>query len=457
MNLTTMKKIFSLGSVIFGALLISACSKEPASVQKDSIFVVSAGCEDTKTVLDGKRVVWQESDLVAALCYGDDASRYSVSCSISPSNIDGPNADFEVTTLSGFQPRLLMSPSLDGYAINAAGDSLLVPVPDTFEAVKDNAPSGSIFSVGAIGSDSKTVMKNLMSFMKFEIESSDIAKIRLIATGGEGLSGDVRFSLETFGAGKGGDNLVNVIPPSGSECFAPGTYYVPVPSRTYSEGITVKFFRKDGCAAKKGYAQEYEVKRNRFIDMGRESDWDLEFLSSTLVLPVVFRTDASTSVFPFSDDPAALTAVACPAVANVAGKGVVGPYYLVGYPNIPFYFCIQNTSGSKSYFISQATYGMRLGGTPGDYITIPGIENYRLTTVYFEEGSSSSYYCITSDEAYSQARFLTATSVTINKNTNKTFKFDATQTAVGETYRFCTAKTNASAMVKLQMTYEIVD
>lgn len=454
-----MKTKYSLGSALIALLIfISGCAKQQPAVNAGNSFRISAGLDDyTRTSLDGRNVVWKESDRVACLCFEGDASRFSLSLDNAPVSFEGSRASFEISTLSGMKPRILLSPSYDGYKINAAADSVCVPIPDTFAAMKGDAPEDSIFSLGEISGDGTVNLKNLVSFLRFTIETDEISKIRIKANGGEGLSGNVWFSLSTLQAGKGGSNTVDVIPIGGGATFEPGDYYVPVPARKYSSGLTVSFFNEKGEAAKKGYSSEYEVKRNKFISMGRQSDWDLVFQASTKVISIVFRTGTDTSVFPFSDKPEATSAIACPAVASVAGKGLQGPFYLVGCPGVPFYFNVQNTSGSKSYFISQSKYGMRLGGTPGDYISIPGIQGYRLTKFYFEQGNKTSWHCITSDEEFSKAAFLTASDIQFNKDTNKTYTFSADQTAPGTAYRFCTSRTNESAMGKIELTYESVE
>lgn len=456
-----MKTIFSLGSAICLTLpiLFGSCTKEQATAEAvpTKVRVVAGFDEYTRTTLSGRDVVWQEGDKVACICYGDDASRYSLSLDNAPVSFDGSRASFEISTLSGMQPKILVSPSHEGCRINESADSVCLNIPATFETGPGNVPSNSIFSIGEIAGDGNVQLRNAVSFLRFTLEDDIVSKIRVKANGGEGLSGSIWFKLSSLQAGKGGTNIIDIIPTEGNNTFSPGEYYVPIPSRIYSKGLTVSFFNAAGEAAKKGYDSEYEVKRNKFVSMGRQSEWGLEFQASVKVLPIVFRTGPEESVFPFSDKPEAISAIECPKVANVAGKGVQGPFYLVGYPNIPFYFNVQNTSGFKSYFISQGKYGMRLGGTPGDYISIPAIPGYRLTKFDFVEGNKTSWYCITDDVEFSKATFLTASDIQINKDTQKTYTFTADQTKPGTAYRFCVSRTNESAMEKIVLTYESIE
>lgn len=450
---TTMKKLYSLGSIAALILALQACSKEADCGPATESFIINASCDGVRTTLSGNDVLWQDGDMVSAISCGE-SGKFSVAHNIEPKSFSGRNAVFEVTTLSGLQPRILVYPSVEGYALSEDG-LLCAPVSDTFTASKDNAPDGGIYSAGVI-SDGKVTMKNLFSYLKFEIESSDISKIRLTANGGEALSGKIWFNLQTLSAVSGENNFVNVVPSGNSASFEPGTYYIPVPSCTLTEGITVKFFKTDGSAAKKKYESSYSVIRNSFIRMGKESDWALVFEPSSFVMNIDFLKDGA-AFFPFSDNAAAVSAIACPAVSQMAGKGRKGPFYLLGYPGYEFHFNIQNTSGAKSYFVAQAQYVMRYGGTPGDYMTLPAVPGYRMTKLYFEEGSASSFYTITTDPASGNAEYLTAAEVTINKNTTKTFTFDATQTSAGTSYRLCTTRTNPTSIKKIELTYEVVD
>jgi hypothetical protein len=294
-----------------------------------------------------------------------------------------------------------------------------------------------------------------MALLKFEIISEDISRIEVKAPGGEPLSGDVVIDIESLTATGGGVNYVSVIPAAEAETFAPGTYYIPVPAGEYSQGLSVRFENTTGNAAKKASSSAYTAHRNRIVNMGQESEWGLVFKPGTITKDIVFITD-SGSVFPFSNTSDALQAVAAPAVSAVAGKGEIGPYYLVGWPDMPFYFQVHNTSGEKNYFTSQGSYGLRFGGTIGDYMTFPAIDGFRLTSIYVEEGSASSYYAITTvpEDNESDPIYLTTECVTINKNTSRTFNFDASKTEVGKPYRLVTGKINPTSIKKISLTYK---
>ena len=89
-------------------------------------------------------------------------------------------------------------------------------------------------------------------------------------------------------------------------------------------------------------------------------------------------------------------------------------------------------------------------------MTLPALAGYRLTSNYIEEGRSSSYYAVTTvpEDDDSEPEYLTTQSVTISKNTSKTFEFDATKTEVGKPYRLVTGMHNPTAIKKMTLTYK---
>ena len=448
-----MKKIISLGSILCAAIVLTCCtSKENNEDLSWSTYTISADHLAVKTALDGRDIVWQDGDQVSCFCFERVENKYSLSWGISPKSIDGSRAVFEITNKSGFTPEILIYPSSSAYKIPAEGN-ISLDVPSEMNVDKDNAPAPGLVSLGKI-SNGQVSMRNVMALLKFTITSEDICRIDVIAPGGEPLSGDVVIDIETLQAVGGGVNRISGVPTEGSGSFASGTYYIPVPANEYTKGLMVKFERTDGYAAEKAHTESYTISRNRVVNMGEETNWDLEFTPSVFTKEITFITE-SGAVFPFSDKPEATTAISAPTVSTVAGKGEFGPYYLLGWPDVPFYFNVQNVDSTKDYFTSQGTYGLRMGGSKGDYMTIPGVEGYRLTSVYIEEGSASSYYGIaTHPEDGSAPQYLTAETVTISKNTSRRFDFNETQTIAGKSYRLCTGKESPTSVKKMSITYK---
>ena len=458
MKLTTMKKIFSLGSILFAAIFMTCCTG--VDDREDllwSTYTVSADNLAVRTALSGHDVLWQEGDQVSCFCHEKNENKYSLSYGISPKSIDGTRAEFEITNKSGFTPEILIYPSSNAYRITTEG-TISLDIPSEMSVTKDNAPAQGMVSLGKIA-NGQVNMRNVMALLKFNIKSKDICRIEVKTLGGEPLSGDVEIDIESLQAVGGGLNSVSIVPvvDSVTLSFAPGIYYIPIPANEYTGGLRVRFERTNGDAADKSYTDTYTVNRNRIIDMGEEDDWELEFQPSSITKDITF-IGAEGTVFPFSDKPDATTAVTAPDtkyVNSVAGKGEFGPFYLLGWPEVPFYFNIQNVDGTKDYFASQGTYGLRMGGSKGDYMTIPGVEGYRLATVYIEEGSASSNYGIsTHPEDGSAPIYLTGENISISKNTSRTFSFDETKTEGGKAYRLCTGKETPTSIKKISITYK---
>ena len=449
-----MKKIISLGSILCSAMLMISCSqKENTGNTVWTTYRISAACTDVKTALSGREVIWQEGDKVSCLCHYQELDSYSLISDISPKSINGSSAEFEIVSAGEFIPQLLIYPSSAAYR-KSSDQEITLDIPSEVEAQIGNAPAQRMVSLGIIN-DGQVVMRNVMALLKFEIISEDISRIEVKAPGGEPLSGDVVIDIESLTATGGGVNYVSVIPAAEAETFAPGTYYIPVPAGEYSQGLSVRFENTIGNAAKKASSSAYTAHRNRIVNMGQESEWGLVFKPGSITKDIVFITE-NGAVFPFSDQADAVSAVTPPTTGSVAGKGEFGPFYLLGWPDMPFYFRLHNTSGEKNYFTSQGTYGLRMGGTIGDYMTLPAIDGFRLTSVTIEEGSASSYYAITDapeDDSIAPT-YLTSATITINKNTSRTFSFDDTKTSVSKPYRIVTGKTNPTSIKKITITYK---
>ena len=70
MKCTMMKKIFSLGSILLAATLITCCTgKDYHEEQSWHTHTVSADHLGVKTALSGHEVIWQEEDQVSCFCF----------------------------------------------------------------------------------------------------------------------------------------------------------------------------------------------------------------------------------------------------------------------------------------------------------------------------------------------------------------------------------------------------
>ena len=457
MNLMTMKTKFSPGKALLCLCFIASavsCEKAGGIPGTYRVEAVSPSGDAVRSALEGRDVVWTAKDVVACICHGDDPARFSVTKGIAPVSFSGRTATFEINATSGLQPRIIVNPSADGYGLDAAGN-IRIPIPQVYESSVGTVSSKALISAGKI-EDGTAFMKNVLSFLKFELEDDHTSKIRISAPGGEPLCGAVLFDSETLEAVGGGRDWMEVIPADGGAVFPRGIHYIPVPAGRYSSGLSVTVYRSDGSAATKSRTLPYALPRNKFIDMGKVSSWGLVFSSSEIRFEVVFF-DGASALFPFSAAKDAAVADAIPAVAAVAGHGRVGPYYLVGAEQYPFYFNIQDTSGSKSYFNCQVNYGLRIGGTAGDYMAFPAVPGFRLASVHIEEGSKSARYTVTTDPSEGAPEYITEANVLISKNTTMTFTFTSDETQPGKSYRLATPTTAETSIKKLELTYEIVE
>lgn len=455
----TRMKIYSLGRFICLSALcvaLSSCAGEeimPENAGFVTTIVEAVSPEGCKTVLVGKDVLWTESDTLTCFCYTESPSSWSIQGDVVPTSIDGRYARFEITTPSGLRPRILVNPESDEYTMRSDG-SVVIPLETLYHLKNGQVPQESMISVGEIV-NGKVEMRNVLTYMKFTIESDFITKIRVKSNDGTPISGNLYFNPQTLQTEVEGDDNFYVYP-DGADVFTPGIYYVPVPAVHCPNGLNVKFYKADGNAARKSLDSEYTIARNRFIDMGKESDWQLSFMPATKTVSLVFYYPEGC-VFPFSDKPDAASPMSTPPTwQQLAGNGRKGPYYPVGYPGVEVYFYLAPLDGkTKSYFISQGGYGMRYGVWTGDYMTIPAIKDYRLTTMSLEYGTKTAFYAVTSDPETGAPETFTEFS---GKDKVVTKTFSSSQTKPGVSCRLSVTKDDYPTSIRnVTYTYEIVD
>lgn len=456
MNLMTMKKRNSPGRdicLLALAVLALSCTKEMTQelTAPDATFVIEAtSSEDFRTVLEGKDVLWTDSDTLSLFSYSESPSNCSIQGGIVPESFSGKSAKFKITTQSGMRPKILVNPQNESYELRGDG-SVKIPLPSTWHLQPGKAPGESMISAGEIAGD-KVVMRNLLSYMKLTIESDYLTRIRIKTNDSTAISGAAYFNPATLKTEVEGDDGFYVYP-ADTSVFLPGVYYIPVPSVKCAKGLNLKFYKGNGDAAGKSMDSSYEIVRGKFIDMGKESDLDLKYQPSSRTISIVFYYPEGC-VFPFSDKPdAAAPMSVAPTWQQIIGKGAVGPYYPVGYPGVEVYFFLAPLgSKTKSYFISQGTYGMRYGVWAGDYMTIPALPGYRLAALSLEYGTKTSFYAVTTDPASGTPETLVTFSGN-NKVVN--FTFTSTQTSPGTSYRLSITKDDYQTAIKnVTYTYE---
>lgn len=439
-----MKKIL-FGSA-FALALLSSCSKADVPASDVRTVRITATADAAKTTLSGKDILWEETDRLCCIASYPSDGKYLTYGGIAPVNINGASAEFEVSCGGGYTPSYLVYPDRD---ISVAGGKVSIPVPSSYVAVKDGIPAGSNISLGKI-EQGTTVMRNLMSLLKFEIENEGVSTVSIRANGSGILGGgDFVFDLSSLAAtapDEGSGSIILTVPDD-EPFFPTGTYFVPVPACDLAGGFSIKVGRTDGMSGSRSYDAPVSFARNKVINLGKESDWAIEYKPSTLTLEMkVIEGGAQVNGgWPFEGT--------SPKIGDVCGKGLKGPFKLLG-TDYDFYFYVANNINSDSWRTTTGG-GFRFGGTVGDYMLMPAIDGFALSSVSLTTLKACGYSITDNPSSGSASAVSGGAGVTVGAGKSNTWTLSGTKP--GTAYRLTLTGSGASGISVMTMTYEIVE
>ena len=441
-----MKKICCIGSLLAMFFLAASCSKTPPAVGEGMLTkVLYANAAGVKTTLDGNSLLWEEDDELCCIATYEAAERWALYSGITPLEINGTSAKFEVAFGSAYAPAYLVYPASEKIAYDYVQGSISIPLPSSYTTVKDGLPVKSNVSVGAIDGD-QVLMRNVMSLVKFEITAETIARIDITSVGSEALSGSLSYDpvsatvVSTSGSGK-----LTLLPPDEEPVFLPGVYYFPLPPISFSKGLKFSFTDEEGLVAVKTYGEKLDLVRNHILNIGKESDWGLVFRSTTRTLTGLVHdgTALVNSGWPFLGTR--------PKIGTVCGQGLVGPFYLSENEDAPFYFFVAANVNSDSWRSTNGA-GFRFGGTAHDYMLMPPVEGYRLVSLQIFNGGKDVQYAVTDNPQQGAPVPLSGgAAFTVKANKDHLFQLDGTEPGVA--YRLDLPAGTCSAMYKFVLVY----
>lgn len=280
--MTTMNSNGKLSIFAAGLSVIVSCSQmtQPVPVvsgQRQEV-VINAGWPASKTLLDGKQVLWSDGDSVAvvALCDMYGSLRVDYDYGVYAENINGSSADFTAVLMGDHTPAYMVYPGNESLTYDAASGTITTQTYGSYVAVQNTFPQGSNLSAGRV-IDGQTAMQNLMSVFRFEITGTDIVAASIESRAGESLYGMVTIDAGTLAiASVDGYPSISLVPAEGQTHIAPGIYCIPVPAGTYSEGLAIDLVDDQGFHARKSKIDAFELPAGKLIDLGRQSDWGVE-------------------------------------------------------------------------------------------------------------------------------------------------------------------------------------
>lgn len=232
-----MKKIVFV--VAFAAFAFAGCQKEVSfetSQTNDIVLTaISDNYPESKTVLDGVHVLWNNGDCIAVY-NGNQVAEFSTDAADKSATADFTTTYAEFAAAENY---LAVYPNSDGLAFEDGKVTVTVPASQT-------ATSGSFDPKAnvavASGAANALQFKNVCSYLKFTVPANmtDLTKVVLSAKGGEALAGSVKAVCDdaSFEVVSGVSSVVL----EGS--FEAGkSYYIAVLPGTLSQGFTLTMTR----------------------------------------------------------------------------------------------------------------------------------------------------------------------------------------------------------------------
>ena len=224
--------------------------------QADAGFLVpmSFSVTDTKSYLDGKKVIFEEGESLAV--YDGFEVREFTMVSLEDLTFKG-----EISSNSTYQ--WAVYPYMEE-GISGTDASISVPLPASQKLSGKNTAKGTLISAGKIN-NGFVLLKNLTSVVSVEITKLDIASILVE---GPALAGAATFDADgkLLSVAEGAGASTSLVPASG--VFAAGTYNVPVLPGLSAADLKVSVVRKDGYKGTK-LVEDIQMERNIIYSAGQ--------------------------------------------------------------------------------------------------------------------------------------------------------------------------------------------
>lgn len=248
------RKIYIL---LLSLLAAASCVKEtgapiPQTGLAKLSFSIGADTLLSRTSLSGTTVVWSSADQLSV--FDSRANRrFLVSASSSATTISG-----EALAESSYA---FLYP-YDSTATYSTG-TVSTFLPDVQRPLKGGFDAAAALSC-AVSGESEVAMKNVCGLLRFSINSSDIASLRISSLGGEKFSGQISLAITSGGTPSvisAGNSNITVRPSSG-ESFEKGTYCISLAPVTMSAGVEVRIVKTDGTLFCHRNATPLVIERN---------------------------------------------------------------------------------------------------------------------------------------------------------------------------------------------------
>ena len=243
-----MKKILNISIILAALALTSSCNRDEGRLEpeQDRAVTITAAPAQTKTVLDGGAVKWEDGDQISLVFTHDTEAPVVRNFSTSIEGENAAGADFAGTLPvevyregSGYHETVRAVYPHD--AVSSEGVmSFTLPIEQNARTNGAFAPglnlASAVVSLADIQDDgnASATFRNALSILRFAVDGDDVTSVTL--TGTAPLAGkapfvysesDGRLVVDTDAEWSVGDKQMSVTlrPADGSECFAAATEY----------------------------------------------------------------------------------------------------------------------------------------------------------------------------------------------------------------------------------------
>lgn len=270
-----MKRIITSTLLLSALALFSACQKseQQAPAKGESIVFTASFAPETKTVINGKKSLWNQDEIRIFNGNHTEAQEYvttAVKTATADFTIKNPEATFTGTSFIAVCPNSLATNAWwNGSADKTINKLWLKPEQTATAGTYD--PEGHV----AVAYTENTTLefKNACALLKFTIKSDIIKEVCVYSTGAV-LSGNFNFNTEGQGSitttAVGEDTYVsnNYVKIKGD--FVNGqTYYMSCIPGTLANGFTLEVVNDKAAKGKDNvYTKPIELKRNSIYNLG---------------------------------------------------------------------------------------------------------------------------------------------------------------------------------------------
>lgn len=428
---------------LFGAVLLAvaavSCSKSGTETARpdDTLYIVD---QPTRVSLNKNlKTVWNASDKVSVFYKSDANEEWEFSGN------DG--ATTGVLTYSG-ERKVSGSDIIALYPYNekaALSNGSITTFLPRNQIIRPGSFDPSAALMSSLAKDKELYFKYAVGIVRLTLEKKVNAdSVVLKGMKWESLAGNGSISdpSDPVFKPKHGAESVRIASADGKpmEIKAGDQLYFCIAPGSFPAGFEAVVYISGGEAKSISYPIPTELAAGHLCDISGS-------VSQTLTLQAVFSSEAAdgtlSPVNPFTEAP----------TVSLAGS-LSKEFHLSAYPDkYPFRFFVSKDAASFRLGINSAGSGLQIGGSPHDYILLPGIEEFSLSSVSIYIGQSAGQYGVSENPASGTPAPVKGGEVTsVSARTTHTFNLSGTQP--GTAYRLELMRDASTFIRTLTLVYE---